>query len=204
MSEDSEIEGQKTVRMHRAGDRLFDRYVLLERLGQGGMGVVWKARDERLDIDVALKVLPDSLRTNEGALAQLKHEAQKCVRLTHSRIVRIFDLMVTEDLAALTMEFVDGKTLAQLREEKPDAVFSVEEIEGWVRQIGEALVYAHTEARIVHRDLKPSNVMIGADGNIKVADFGISRSLGGTMTGPIMREMVTGTLSYMGRAISFL
>ncbi|MFT4587357.1 MAG: formylglycine-generating enzyme required for sulfatase activity/predicted Ser/Thr protein kinase [Limisphaerales bacterium] len=198
MLENSENEIEKTVRMHRAGDRLFDRYVLKKRLGQGGMGIVWQALDERLEIDVALKVLPDSLRTNEGALSQLKHEAQKCVQLTHSRIVRVFDFIVTEDLAALSMEFVDGKTLTQLRAEKQDGVFSVVEIQGWVRQICEALTYAHTEAKIVHRDLKPSNVMIAVDGNVKVADFGISRSLEGTMTGPIMREMVTGTLSYMG------
>ena len=198
MPENSDNEFEKTVRMHRPGDRLFDRYVLKKRLGQGGMGIVWQALDERLDIDVALKVLPDSLRTNEGALSQLKHEAQKCVKLTHSRIVRMFDFLVTEELAALSMEFVDGKTLAQLRAEKPDKTFKVWEIREWVRQICEALSYAHSEARIVHRDLKPSNVMIGADGNVKVADFGISRSLEGTMTGPIMGEMATGTLAYMG------
>lgn len=198
MPGDSDIEFAKTVRMHRPGDRLFDRYVLKRRLGQGGMGVVWQALDERLDLDVALKDLPDSLRTNEGALSQLKHEAQKCVQLTHSRIIRVFDFVVTEDLAALSMEFVDGKTLAQLRAEKSEPVFSVEELRGWIQQIGEALNYAHTEAKIVHRDLKPSNVMVDAEGNVKVADFGISRSLEGTMTGPIMREMVTGTLAYMG------
>ena len=111
MPENSDNEFEKTVRMHRPGDRLFDRYVLKKRLGQGGMGIVWQALDERLDIDVALKVLPDSLRTNEGALSQLKHEAQKCVKLTHSRIVRMFDFLVTEELAALSMEFVEGKTL---------------------------------------------------------------------------------------------
>lgn len=111
MLENSENEIEKTVRMLRAGDRLFDRYVLKKPLGQGGMGIVWQALDERLEIDVALKVLPDSLRTNEGALSQLKHEAQKCVQLTHSRIVRVFDFIVTEDLAALSMEFVEGKTL---------------------------------------------------------------------------------------------
>lgn len=184
--------------MHRPGDRLFDRYLLKKWLGQGGRDIVWQALDERLDIDVALKALPDWLQTNEGALSQLKHEAQKCVQLTHSRIVRVFDFLVTEEMAALSMEFVDGKTLAQLRAEKTDAVFTVGEIRGWVRQICEALHYADTEARIVHRDLKPSNVMIDAGGNVKVADFGISRSLEGNMTGPIMREMVTGTLSYMG------
>lgn len=189
---------EKTVRIHRPDDRLFDRFVLKRRLGQGGMGVVWLARDERLEIDVALKVLPDALRFDEGALAQLKQEAQKCIRLTHARIIRVFDFLVSDELAAISMEYVDGPTLAKLRAEQPEGVFDAEEIKDWVTQIGEALIHAHEEARIVHRDLKPGNVMIDAAGRAKVADFGIARTLGGTMTATSQNEFVTGTLAYMG------
>ena len=189
---------EKTVRIHRPDDRLFDRFVLKRRLGQGGMGVVWLARDERLEIDVALKVLPDALRFDEGALAQLKQEAQKCIRLTHARIIRVFDFLVSDELAAISMEYVDGPTLAKLRAEQPEGVFAAEEIKDWVTQIGEALIHAHEEARIVHRDLKPGNVMIDIAGRAKVADFGIARTLGGTMTATSQNEFVTGTLAYMG------
>lgn len=198
MAEDSNNEFEKTVRLHRPGDRLFDRFVLEKRLGQGGMGIVWKARDERLDINVALKLLPETLRNDSGALGQLKHEAQKCIKLTHPRIVRVYDFVTDEEFAALSMEYVPGGTVAELRAKNPDKAFEAPEIAAWVREIGETLQYAHDEAKIVHRDLKPGNIMIGADGEIKVADFGISRSLTGQMTTEVFREMVTGTPAYMG------
>lgn len=140
---DSDIDEGMDVPMHRTGDRLFDRFVLKKKLGQGGMGVVWQAFDERLEIDVALKVLPDKFRYNSGALGQLKHEAKKSIQLTHSRIVRIYDFLVDEDLAALSMELVKGDTLAARRVEQPDQRFEVDEIRDWIREMGEALEYAH-------------------------------------------------------------
>lgn len=174
---------------------MFGRYVLERLLGKGGMGVVWKARDETLNEDVALKFLPDAVRWDPGAFADLKSETRRARQLTHPNIIRIHDFVEDAGGAAISMEWVDGRTLTEVRLERPHGWLEPEEISVWLPQLCAALDYAHTEAKVVHRDLKPSNVMLTRDGRIKVGDFGIARSLADSITRVSM--MSAGTLVYM-------
>ena len=168
-----------TTRGFRAGQRLFDRFVLGRILGRGGMGVVWLAQDEKLRRPVALKFLPEQFTQDALALDDLRTETSRALELTHPHIVRTYDLVEDPALgiAAISMEYVDGDNLSNLRVERPHRWFEPEEIREWVRQLCEALAYAHSRPRVVHRDLKPANLMITAAGEMKVADFGVARSL---------------------------
>jgi serine/threonine protein kinase len=172
-----------TLRGLRKGLKVFDaRYTLVRQLGRGGMGVVWLARDEKLELEVALKFLPEHLKDDLVAVDELRRETKRCLLLTHPNIVRIFDLAEDEDLVAIAMEYVEGGTLAALRLEKPTRCFEAAEVAPWIKQVCEALSYAHERARVVHRDLKPSNIMASSGGGVKLADFGIASSLSDTMS----------------------
>ncbi len=164
-------------------------------LGRGGMGVVWRARDETLGEEVALKFLPDAVRWDPAAFDDLKEETRRARKLTHANVVRIHDFVEDASGAAIAMELVEGKTLTELRLARPGKVFDPAEIAPWLPQLAAALDYAHSEARVVHRDLKPSNIMLTHDGRVKVADFGVARSLADSITRVSM--MAAGTLVYM-------
>ncbi len=184
-----------TLRGPAPGQRVFGRYTLETVLGRGGMGVVWRAADELLQETVALKFLPDAVRWDPAAFEDLKAETRRARQLTHPNIIRIHDFVEDATGAAISMEWVDGATLTQLRMAKPARVFAPEEIMAWLPQLCAALDYAHTQAKVVHRDLKPSNVMLTRDGVVKVGDFGIARSLADSITRVSM--MSAGTLIYM-------
>ena len=177
--------------------QVFGRYTLRHVLGRGGMGVVWLAQDERLEREVALKFLPESVNGNPGAVDDLKRETRRCLDLTHPNIIRIYDFIHEGQTAAISMEYIDGKTLAALRVEKEQRVFEVEELRKWVPQICRALHYAHEEVEIVHRDLKPANLMVTSRGQIKIADFGIARSVSDSLSHVTMSTASSGTLAYM-------
>ena len=104
-----------TIRGLVVSQQVFGRYTLRHVLGRGGMGVVWLARDERLERDVALKFLPEAVHFDAGALDDLKRETRRCLDLTHPNIIRIYDFVTDQQAAAISMEYVDGKTLAALR-----------------------------------------------------------------------------------------
>jgi serine/threonine protein kinase len=174
---------------------VFARYVLQGILGRGGMGVVWRAHDETLGEDVALKFLPDAVRWDPAAFDNLKVETRRARQLTHPHIVRIHDFVEDAGGAAISMELVDGSTLSELRLARANKIFETADLTPWLPQLGAALDYAHTQARVVHRDLKPSNVMLARDGAIKVTDFGVARSLADSVTRVSM--MSAGTLVYM-------
>jgi|GEM_PF-2701758 len=159
------------------GLTVFGRYRLERILGQGGMGVVWLARDDKLDEMVALKFLPDAVRASAASVEELKRETRKSRQLTHPNIVRIHDFAEDADNAAISMEFIDGQSLAERRARLPESAFQPGQICGWILQVCAALEYAHEEARIVHRDLKPANIMVNSSGRAKITDFGISRSI---------------------------
>jgi hypothetical protein len=187
-----------TVRDFVSGQKLFNRYTLKHILGRGGMGVVWAARDEVLERDVALKFLPELIILDRAILADLKRETNRSLELTHKNIVRIYDFVHDEHSGCISMEFVDGDTLSNLRADREKKVFETHELLDWVKQLAEALDYAHNHVRVVHRDLKPSNLMVNKRLELKVADFGIARSLGDGMSMLTMGGRGTsGTLVYM-------
>src|SRR5437870_3185803 len=186
-----------TTRELVAGQKLFNRYRLIKTLGRGGMGVVWLARDEELERDVALKFLPDLIIHDRAVLSDLKRETRRSLELTHKNIVRIYDFVHDETSGCISMEYVDGDTLSNLRADKPQKVFETSELKEWVSELCDALDYAHNHARIVHRDLKPSNLMVNQRGDLKVADFGIARSLSDSMSMLTMDRGKSGTLLYM-------
>jgi tetratricopeptide (TPR) repeat protein/predicted Ser/Thr protein kinase len=149
----------------------FGRYILLERLGSGGMGDVYSAYDPELDRKVALKVL-----RQEAALQQwrLRREAQALARLQHPNVVAVFDVGVVHDQGFVAMELVDGTTLAAWLNEQPRPLREIVEV---FVQAGRGLAAAHAVG-LVHRDFKPANVLIGRDGRVRVVDFGLARSAG--------------------------
>jgi serine/threonine protein kinase len=106
-----------TQREFVGGQRLFGRYTLIKILGRGGMGVVWLARDEKLEREVALKFLPDLIIHDRALLSDLKRERKRSLELTHKNIVRIYDFVDNETSACISMEYVDGDTLSNLRRE---------------------------------------------------------------------------------------
>ncbi len=190
-----------TIRAPAPGRRMFDRYELSRLLGRGGMGVVWLAHDAKLDRDVALKFLPDLVRLDASAIDDLKHETRRSLELTHPNIVRIHDFVDGEHTAAIAMEYVNGATVSTLRVSRPLRVFEPADLEGWIQQLADALDYAHFEVRVVHRDLKPANLMVNAGGQLKMTDFGISRSISDSVSRLSQAGAAagnsSGTLAYM-------
>jgi serine/threonine protein kinase/Tfp pilus assembly protein PilF len=186
-----------TSREFAGGQIVFRRYKLVKVLGRGGMGIVWLARDEELERDVALKFLPDLMIQDRALMDQLKRETKRCLELTHPHIVRIHDFVHDERSGCISMEYVDGETLSNLRAEKVQKVFEPDEIAGWIAQLCNALDYAHNHARVIHRDLKPANLMLNKRGDLKVADFGIARSLADSATRFTAEQARSGTLVYM-------
>ena len=187
----------QTIRGLVVSQQVFGRYKLQHVLGRGGMGVVWLAHDERLERDVALKFLPEAVNFDAAAIDDLKRETRRCLELTHPNIIRIYDFVKEDQAAAISMEYIDGKTLAALRVEKESRVFEVDELRDWIAHACQALLYAHEEVKVVHRDLKPANLMMTSRGQIKIADFGIARSVSDSMSQVTMRRGTSGTLVYM-------
>jgi hypothetical protein len=153
-----------------AGVRL-GPYDVLSRLGAGGMGEVWRARDARLQRDVAVKVLPSELSTDAGRLKRFEKEARSASALNHPNIVTIYDIGQSDSVSYIAMELVEGKTLRELLFAGPLPIKRVLSI---AAQVAEGLARAH-EAGIVHRDLKPENVMVTKDGLVKILDFGLAK-----------------------------
>ncbi|MFP4053563.1 MAG: protein kinase domain-containing protein, partial [Phycisphaerae bacterium] len=174
------------------GMLLAGQYRIEQRLGSGGMGEVWKATDTELDSAVAVKVLPAMLSRDATAIANLKREALIGQQLTHAGICRLYGFHSSGETKFLVMEYVPGKTLAELLVERDDRKMNWEELKPLAQQIAEALDYAHgasyTNARgkrvrgVLHRDIKPQNIMVTPDGVAKLMDFGIAREIHNSMT----------------------
>jgi len=168
------------------------RYEIVELLGEGGMGAVYKARDTELDRMVALKIIRPELAVHAQILARFKQELILARRITHKNVIRIFDLGEADGLKFITMEYVEGKDLSSLIKEK--GRLSFEQCADVIYQTCSALDAAHSEG-VVHRDLKPQNIMVDKSGRVIVMDFGIARSVeqrGMTQTGAMI-----GTPDYM-------
>jgi len=176
----------------RAGDVLGARYEILQLLGEGGMGAVYKAMDRELDRPVALKLIRPQLAANPAILARFKQELLLAHQVTHKNVIRIYDLGDADGVKFITMEFVEGQDLRALILEKKK--FTPEEAVEIIQQVCRALEAAHTVG-VIHRDLKPQNIMRDRTGRILVMDFGLARMVEGdgmTQTGALV-----GTMEYM-------
>jgi serine/threonine protein kinase len=154
--------------------RTLSHYEITAKLGEGGMGEVWRAIDTALNREVAVKVLPEEMAADPERLERFKREAQAIAALNHPNIVTIHSVEEAEGLHLLTMELVDGQSLDQML---PPSGFDLDRLFALAIQIAEALASAH-EKGIVHRDLKPANVMVTDDGRVKVLDFGLAKLAG--------------------------
>jgi len=175
--------------------RSLSHYRILEPIGSGGMGVVYRARDERLQRDVAIKVLPADALGDADSRRRFHREALSLSRLNHPRIATIHDFDSQDGVDFLVMELVPGTTLAaRLQEGRLTAGETV----AIGMQIAEALEAAH-EAGVVHRDLKPGNVLLTPRGDVKVLDFGLARRIRDVeaSTATLTRDEVVGTVPYM-------
>jgi serine/threonine protein kinase len=156
-------------------------YEIQSRLGAGGMGEVYRARDSKLCRNIALKVIPQEFAQDGQRMARFQREAQVLASLNHPNIASLYDLEESGDRRALVMELVEGPTLADRI--RGNAI-PFEEALPIARQIAEALEYAH-ERGIIHRDLKPANIKLTLDSNVKLLDFGLAKALQGDT---VMRE----------------
>ncbi|WP_326657098.1 serine/threonine-protein kinase [Streptomyces sp. NBC_00385] len=181
------------------GEVLESRYRLVEMLGAGGMGQVWRAVDSRLDRDVAVKVITQSALTTSQSAARFRQEARATARLTHPSIVTIHDhgeaALGGHQVLFLVMELVPGRSMASFAATERR---SVEDVVAWGRQICAGLSAAH-RAGVVHRDIKPANVMVYGDSelDLKICDFGIARLIEESGTGLTGPGATIGTPAYM-------
>lgn len=169
--------------------RLFPQFEMLNLIGQGGMGAVYKARQPALDRFVALKVLPVAAAGDPGFAERFNREARALARLNHPNIVAVHDFGKAGDLHYLVMEYVDG---TNLREVEQTGKLTPEQALAIVPQICEGLQFAHNEG-VVHRDIKPENLLLDKKGRVKITDFGIAK-----MVGPEASQTLTGTQDVMG------
>ena len=174
------------------GDIIGSRYEILELLGEGGMGAVYKASDRELNRFVALKLIRSDLASNPAILARFKQELLTAHQVTHRNVIRIYDLAEADDVKFITMEYIEGYDLRRLLLDEgklpPERAVEI------IRQVCLALDAAHSVG-VIHRDLKPQNIMCDKAGRILVMDFGLARSIeskGMTQTGALM-----GTIEYM-------
>ena len=176
------------------GYLLADRYEIIDEIGRGGMGVVYRARDRELDDDIAIKVVrAELINTHPGLIDRLKMETRLARRITHPNVVRSHDLGEWNGLHFLTMEFVQGITVEALIESH--GRLSVASSLAIGTQLAEALVVAHDQ-QIIHRDIKPANLLVDDDGVLKVTDFGLARPAE-NYSGLTNHGMVVGTPQYM-------
>src|SRR5262245_57331228 len=150
-------------------------YEVVAKLGEGGMGEVYRERDTRLDRLVALKLLPSDLAHNPERLARFEREARAASALNHPAIVTIYDVNAAEAQPWISMELVEGQTVREVVAAGP---LPLKRALVLAAQVADGLAKAH-EAGIIHRDLKPENVMVSADGFAKILDFGLARLTAG-------------------------
>jgi serine/threonine-protein kinase len=180
-------------------------YEVVALIGAGGMGEVYRARDTRLNRDVALKVLPEIFARDAQRMGRFEREARMLASLNHPNIAAIYGLEESGPIRALVMELVEGPTLAERIAGGP---IPLEEALPIVRQTADAVEYAH-DKNVIHRDLKPANIKVTADGTVKVLDFGLAKAMsedpaeGDMSNSPTLsmaatrQGVILGTASYM-------
>lgn len=179
-------------------DRQLPEFDVIEFLGQGGMGAVYRARQKSLDRDVALKILSPQIARNDLLFERFLREAKLLARLQHPNIATAYDAGECNDTPYLVMEFVDGRDLAShIREGGPA---QIDEAVDWITQAATGLAYAHKKG-IIHRDVKPANLLLTDESTIKILDLGLARledSAGGSSDAPLTdTSAVMGTADFM-------
>ncbi|MGD0033130.1 Stk1 family PASTA domain-containing Ser/Thr kinase [Paenibacillus illinoisensis] len=173
------------------GHQLGGRYEVIERVGGGGMALVYKAQDLLLNRNVAIKVLRQQFVHDEEFIRRFRREAQSAASLSHPNVVSIYDVGQEDDVHYIVMEYVEGKNLNEIIKER--APLQVDEAVRIASQIADALDHAHHN-QIIHRDIKPHNILIGRNGRVKVTDFGIARAV--TSTTITQTGSVVGSVHY--------
>ncbi|MNZ43452.1 Serine/threonine-protein kinase PrkC [compost metagenome] len=173
------------------GHELGGRYQIIERIGGGGMALVYKAQDILLNRYVAIKVLRQQFVNDEEFIRRFRREAQSAASLSHPNIVSVYDVGQEDEVHYIVMEYVEGQNLNEIIKER--APLQVEESIRIASQIADALDHAHHN-QIIHRDIKPHNILIGRNGRVKVTDFGIARAV--TSTTITQTGSVVGSVHY--------
>jgi tetratricopeptide (TPR) repeat protein len=190
------VVGQPTVIIDQQFQRLSsdekERYVPLEKLGEGGMGTVYLAEDKRLNRKVALKMLPASLQADEKMRLRIVHEAQLIAQVTHPNVVGVYDVGEEQGSSYVSMEYVQGRTVREILDEK--GRYDARECVALLLQITNGLGYAHGRG-VSHRDIKPENIMVTEDGTAKIMDFGLALNEGATRL--TMPGQISGSPLYM-------
>ncbi len=170
------------------------KYEILEELGKGGMGVVYKARQISLNRPVAIKVLSSMLSFDESFVRRFKREAQTIARLNHKNIVQIYDIEEKSETHFFIMEYVEGPTLEEILRDR--GRLSVHDATRIISRAASAIEHAHKN-NIIHRDIKPSNIMLDRHGHVKVTDFGLAKDTSAVVSTLTETGMIIGTLRYL-------
>ena len=175
-----------------SGNTITSKYKIIEEIGRGGMGVVYKAEDTRLKRTVALKFLPPELTQDQEARQRFIQEAQAAAALNHTHICTIYEVDEADSQTFISMEYIEGQNL---KERLASGPLSITEATDIATQVAQGLDKAHTKG-IIHRDIKSANIMVTKQGQAKIMDFGLAKLTGASM---ITREGVTmmGTVAYM-------
>ncbi len=179
------------VAAQNIAEALASRYEVLDSLGEGGMGMVYRVRDRETNEILALKLLRPEIARDPAMMERFKNEIRLAHRITHKNVCRIYDFNRVDDLAFFTMEYVDGESLRAYL--KRAGKLAPERVIDLARQITASLSEAHVQG-VIHRDLKPENVMLGRDGIVKLLDFGIARAVGSDTA---TARTIMGTPEYM-------
>src|SRR5260370_10226020 len=177
---------------------MFALFELQRELDIGSTGAVWLAEDlVRRQVDqVALKFLPDSIVSDKTAVAELKNEIRRRIALKHPNILRVYDLLESKGRVAIEMEYLDGQSVSHLRLSRPNQIFEVRDLEKWVKELCEALEYAHKDVGLVDGDIVPGNLIVDLAGTLKLKDFGIANCITDSMSGLMVIHNTIETLRY--------
>ncbi|MBN1224315.1 MAG: protein kinase, partial [Candidatus Aminicenantes bacterium] len=176
----------------KAGIAFADRYEILEELGAGGMGKVYRAKDKKINEEIALKIIKPEVASDVKTIERFSHELKLARKISHRHVCRMYEFMEAGGIHYISMEYVSGKDLKRHIQEK--GPLSEKDVRSIAKQVCTGLMEAHRMG-IVHRDLKPGNIMIENDGQAKIMDFGIARSL--HSRGLTVEGMIVGTPEYM-------